>query len=142
MATSMRAAKLAGSANIPILSHHESRASATLLCPAESLRHPLRTARLSGAFCPAARQRHARRQRVAATTAERDGDSSGEGDPDLQDNLVSMLRLQIGKKHVDAFVDAEGEKLKQSVEEVTHLAAPPPVLLQAWREPIPGTVSG
>lgn len=84
----------------------------------EALRHPLQTARLSRAFSQPPRQQYARRRGIAATTAKRDGGSGDEGDPDLQDNLVSMLRLQIGKKHVDAFVDAEEEKLKQSVEEV------------------------
>lgn len=64
---------------------------------------------------------NARQQRghSAAVAAERGSGRGDEGDPALQDNLVSMLRLQIGKKHVDAFVDAEEEKLKQSVEEVT-----------------------
>ena len=56
-------------------------------------------------------------QRCGAITAERDS-GGDDGDASVQDNLVSMLRLQIGKKSVDDFVDAEGEKLKQSVEEV------------------------
>ncbi len=53
---------------------------------------------------------------VSATTAEA-GDSS-EGDQHVQENLVSMLRIQIGKQTVNDIADSESEKLRQSVDEV------------------------
>ena len=53
---------------------------------------------------------------VSATTAEA-GDGS-EGDQHVQENLVSMLRIQIGKQTVNDIADSESEKLRQSVDEV------------------------
>jgi hypothetical protein len=44
---------------------------------------------------------------------------SGDGDPNVQDNLVSMLRIQIGKQTVNEIADTESERLRQSVDEVT-----------------------
>ena len=59
-----------------------------------------------------------RRGRVIAALTAEAGDS-GEGDEHVQENLVSMLRIQIGKQTVNDIADSESEKLRQSVDEVT-----------------------
>lgn len=41
-----------------------------------------------------------------------------DGDGEVQDSLVDILRLEIGKKKVDEFVEIENDKLKQTAEEV------------------------
>lgn len=141
MATSMSPAYCTNCRILPILNQHQLRVRVTLPHYIDALRSPFQTARFPSTFSQALRQQCVRRRRILATAAVRDAGSGDEGDPDLQDNLVSMLRLQIGKKHVDAFVDAEEEKLKQSVEEVIRstvatdgLCAAAPVVLCA---PIP-----
>lgn len=60
-----------------------------------------------------------RRQRGAASALAAEAGDSGEGDPDVQENLVSMLRIQIGKQTVNDIADSESEKLRQSVDKVT-----------------------
>ncbi len=59
------------------------------------------------------------RQRSAAAALTAEAGDSGDGDPNVQDNLVSMLRIQIGKQTVNEIADTESERLRQSVDEVT-----------------------
>ena len=43
----------------------------------------------------------------------------GGGDESVQDNLVEMLRLQVGQADIAAFADAEAAKLVESAEAVS-----------------------
>ena len=70
------------------------------------------------------------RQRSATAALTAEAGDSGEGDSNVQDNLVSMLRIQIGKQTVNDIADTESERLRQSVDEVQSPAsAPVPVAL-------------
>ena len=53
--------------------------------------------------------------RASARPPPPDGDR---GDESVQDNLVEMLRLQVGQADIAAFADAEAAKLVESAEAV------------------------
>ena len=70
---------------------------------------------------------HSRRKNAPFSARAAIGDAtdgpSNEGNPALQDSLVSMVRLQIGQEKVKESVEVERQKLQELADEVSTVGA-------------------
>lgn len=74
---------------------------------------PACTVRPSNTFRPS-------RKRPRAAYAEQHSQpADSSGNPDVQEKLMDIIRVQIGQEKVKDFVKDEGEKLRQAAEEVS-----------------------
>ncbi len=66
---------------------------------------------------------HASRKRPRAAFAEQHAQLPDDsGNPDVQEKLMNIIRVQIGQEKVKDFVKEESEKLRQAAEEVSLMA--------------------
>ena len=69
-------------------------------------------------FKPARTAQTSRKRPRAAVAEQHARLPDDAGNPDLQDKLMNIIRVQIGQEKVKDFVKEESEKLRQAAEEV------------------------
>jgi hypothetical protein len=69
-------------------------------------------------FKPARTARNSRKRPRAAVAEQHARLPDDTGNPDLQEKLMNIIRVQIGQEKVKDFVKEESEKLRQAAEEV------------------------